>query len=67
MNERIGMAIRKTREAKGMTQRDLERKIGASRGMVWYWEDGQFAPTAYFLCQMADALECSVDELLGRK
>lgn len=67
MNERIGKAIRKMRTSRGLTQRELERKIGASRGMMWHWEDGQFAPTAFFLCGMADVLECSVDELLGRK
>lgn len=67
MNKQIGKAIRRMRKAKGLTVMELQRMIDAGDGQVYRWERGEYAPSAYFLCRMADALECSVDELLGRE
>ena len=69
LKEIVGEEIRKRRIEKGWSRVRLSLKIGATSDgtTVKLWEQGESAPSAYFLCMLADALECSVDELLGRK
>lgn len=43
------------------------KKIGVSYSTVWGWISGRTYPNLKMLCDMADAIECSVDELMGRK
>ena len=62
----IGDIIRTKRKAKRMTQSELAIKLGTNQATVCSWEIGQNYPTALYLCDLADAFECSVDELLGR-
>ena len=69
--EIIGENIRVRREAKGMTMYGLNKAVKGGEGrdcaLVWMWENGKSTPSAYYLCALADAFGCSVDELLGRK
>lgn len=62
----IGENIRWRREAKGMTQQELANRCGVTDAMVCYYERGQRMPSLPTAAALADALGCTVDELLGR-
>ena len=69
--EKVAESIRKKREERGLSRyklyKLLEDRTGQDyRGQVYQWETGRYAPNAYRLCLLADALDCPVDELLGR-
>ncbi len=55
------------REARGLTQAELGLKAGIAPGAISHFETGQRAPSLESLVKLADALECSVDQLLGRR
>jgi Zn-dependent peptidase ImmA (M78 family)/transcriptional regulator with XRE-family HTH domain len=60
----IGVAIRRQREAVGMTIIQLARLVNVSRNTLTNYESGKTEPTASELVQMADALGCSLHDLL---
>lgn len=62
----MGENIRRMREAKGLTQYALAVQIGTQAKQVNQWEIGAVSPCAWYLGQLADALECTVDEIMGR-
>lgn len=41
--------------------------IGVGYNAVWGWTSGRTYPNLKMLCDIADALGCSIDELMGRK
>lgn len=59
--------LRLIREFRGMTQIDFAKKIGVSQQMISYIEKGLKEPSTINLIRMADYLDCSLDELTGRK
>ena len=58
--------IKQLSEEKGLSQRALAQKIGASFKAVNFWENGKVDPSAKFICALADVFECTCDYLLGR-
>ena len=62
----IGEAIKKARVAKGYTKADLARKTGLSFQTLDKWEKGENYPNVYNLIPIADVLNISLDELVGR-
>lgn len=63
----IGESIRKARKAKGWTLQKLAEKSGVCFATIWYWERDKSTPSIILLICIADALEISLDELVGRK
>jgi transcriptional regulator with XRE-family HTH domain len=63
----INEAIRKMRLSRGVPQSKLAESIGVSREFITQVEQGQKNLSAERLIQVADALECSLDELTGRE
>ena len=59
--------IRELREAAGITQEALAMDLGVSRVAVVQWESGKKNPQASKLPQMADLLNCTIDQLFGRE
>ena len=59
--------VAKIRKARGLSQTALARKLDLSVAAVAAWEVGRSMPKPETLCKLADVLECSVDEILGRK
>lgn len=55
------------RELRGLTQAQLGAKAGIAPGAVSHFETGQRLPSLESVVKLADALECSVDSLLGRQ
>jgi transcriptional regulator with XRE-family HTH domain len=58
--------LKKTRDARGLSQADLAKKTGLQPAAVSHFETGQRSPSFDNLRKLADALEVSVDYLLGR-
>lgn len=61
----VGSAIRRQREAMAMTVAELASRIGVSRNTLTNYEAGKTEPAASDLVQLAEALGCSVSEVLG--
>ena len=56
--------IQNFRLKKGLTQEELANIVKVDRSSVAKWETGKSAPRASLLPKVADALGCTVDELL---
>lgn len=52
------------RKTAGMTQEQLAKKLGVTRATVGMWEIGRNNPKAKMLLALAEALGCTVEELL---
>lgn len=59
--------IQKFRKQKGLTQEELADKLGVTYQAVSKWENAKSAPDIFFLPQLADVFECSIDILFSRK
>lgn len=60
------LQLKQLRESHKLTQEELAVRLGISRSTVAMWETGQNIPPTKYLIAIADALECSVDALLGK-
>ena len=63
----MGLRLKKLREARGLSQNDIIRLTGIPKSTYLRWEWGQGAPPLMAAVQLADALEVSMDELVGRE
>lgn len=52
------------REEKNISQTQLALKMGVSQQAVAKWETGESFPRAEKLIQLAEVLNCTIDELL---
>jgi DNA-binding XRE family transcriptional regulator len=62
----IGQTIKKVRESKGYSQNKLSMKSGVSTQTIAQWEWDKNTPTVTLLWCIADALDVTIDELIGR-
>ena len=60
-------AIKIFREKKELSKAELGRRVGVTGPAVKAWEDPGRFPEADKLPLIADALDCSIDELFGRE
>lgn len=65
MKYKIGEKIRKYRQERGFSQKELAEEIGVSNGRVSNWEQGLNRPDADMLAELCYALEVSPSALLG--
>ena len=63
----IGEHIREARKGKGYSISKLSLKSGVAVQTIWKWETDETMPTVILLMCVADALEITLDELVGRK
>jgi transcriptional regulator with XRE-family HTH domain len=54
------------RKKKGLSQADLGKMIGTSGDVVGRYERGDITPSIEVVAKIADALEVSVDYLIGK-
>ena len=52
------------REKRGISQNELAALVGVTQSAVAKWETGDSMPRADKLCQLAEILNCTVDDLL---
>ena len=64
MKYEIGKRIRKYREDRGLSQKELADKIGVSNSRISNWEKGINRPDADILAALCRALNVSPSELL---
>jgi transcriptional regulator with XRE-family HTH domain len=67
MPESFGDRLRKTREAKGLSQSELGQKAGLQASAISHFEAGRRSPSFENLIRLADALSVTLDFLLGRE
>ena len=65
-SEDFRLQFRTIRERRGLTQVALGQRAGMAAASISHFETGQRVPSLDSLVKLADALEVSVDELLGR-
>lgn len=63
----LGQHIRELRKGRGLTQRELGERIGASIRAVCSYERDECEPPIQILIDLAGALQLSLDELVGSK
>lgn len=62
-----GENIRCERLKRRMSQDELGKKVGVSRGTIGNYEDGTCNPTTETACALADVFGLSLDRLFGFK
>lgn len=62
----FGTILKKLRNEKNITQKDLAKYLGVSDRSVGYYETGQRTPPPDIIEKIADYFNVSVDYLLGR-
>lgn len=65
MRTKIGERIKRLREARKWTIRDLEKKSGITNVSISRYETGQNVPRAKVVAQLAKAFGVGEEELLG--
>lgn len=65
MKYEIGIRIRKYRELRGLSQKELADLIGVSNSRVSNWEQGINRPNADIISDLCKALDVSPSKLLG--
>ena len=58
--------LKALRLAAGISQRELARRIGEQNSNIAYWERTGKIPRSDLLAPIADALGCSVEDILGK-
>jgi transcriptional regulator with XRE-family HTH domain len=61
---KLGKNMKRIRISKGLTQGDIFRALGVSRGFISNIESGKTNPTLSTIAKLAKALSVSSDELL---
>ena len=61
---KLGKNMKRIRISKGLTQGDIFRSLGVSRGFISNIESGKTNPTLSTIAKLAKALGVSVDKLL---
>lgn len=63
----MGESIKKAREDRRLTRTELSNKSGVMSTTIRAWEQDITNPTIMNIWAVADALDISIDELIGRK
>lgn len=57
--------LKKYRKENNLTQGDLAKRLNVSRSAISYYEKGTVEPSIYFLINLANEMNCSIDNLFG--
>jgi transcriptional regulator with XRE-family HTH domain len=63
----FGTRLAELRQARGLSQEELAAAVDVSRRVIAYYEAQSAQPPGALLVDLARALRCSTDELLGVK
>lgn len=64
---KISENIRILRKEKGITQVELAKALGVSKGIISFWENGERDPSSTAVTKLAKYFDISADILLGIK
>ncbi len=59
--------LKALRKRNGFTQTELAERVGTSERSIKYFEAGLRNPSLTTLIRLAENLNCSLDEIVGRK
>ena len=62
----IGKSIRDNRIEQGLSQQKLAELVGITHASISYWENGVNIPNVQDIWKIADVLNLTIDELVGR-
>lgn len=62
----MGERIKELRKKNGMTQTDLAKELGVTKGTISTWETGSRSPSFDVLDQLCGMFHASMDYLMGR-
>ena len=65
--EPIGKRLSRLRKERGLTQKELAKKIGITHNLVSDYETGRSAPNGEMVVRLALTLNVTSDEILGLK
>jgi len=65
MNNIFGENLKRIREEKGVSQRELARKISISIPNISRWENGKAYPQVIWVYRIAEVLKITPEELVG--
>lgn len=63
----IKLRIREKRMEKGMSQIELAERLGITQGAVMKWETDRCLPSLERAAEIAEAFDCTIDELISRE
>ncbi len=63
----IGKSIKACRLYARLSQVELAKKIGTSHAAISFWENGINIPNVADCIKMADVMQITLDELVGRE
>ena len=63
----IGQSIKYARKERAISQTELSKMMGVTQATMSNWEHDKVVPNTFNLISMADSLDISLDELVGRK
>ncbi len=63
-SEKLGRNLKRIRTRKAISQGDIARSLGVSRGFISNIENGKTNPTLETIARLAKAVRVSSDELL---
>ena len=63
----FGWRLRKARQNKGLTQRELAKRVYCCTNVLMKWEENAHKPSYDFIVLLCKALDVSADWLLGIK
>lgn len=58
--------IKRLREQAGLSQAELAERVGVKTRTLGSWERGEREPDLMTAWMLADAMDCTIDELAGR-
>lgn len=61
---KLGLNLKKIRTKKGISQGDIAKELGVSRGFISTIENGKTNPTLATIAKLAKAVGASVNDLL---
>lgn len=61
------LRLKELRQFKGYTQKKLSILASVSQGKICEYESGKTIPRTDTAIKLADALDCSLDELMGQE
>ena len=59
--------LKSLRLEKNLTQPELAQALHVSKGMISFWENGKYEPTATNIIIIAECVNISIDDLLLTK
>lgn len=67
MGEKFGVNLKRIRNEKGMSQAGLADKMGYKQVTISSWEVGRSEPSMGDIARLAEALDCTQEDLIGIK